>query len=216
MTETQALERCRDGDPQAFRHLVDQHQDVLFRTATLMTGSQSLAEVQVRKALHSAWHGLRAVRCRAPVKPWLVRILVRQDSDRDPRAIPSVRPSHYPRLRHLPPPLGPGETDPQRHQVRRAFGSLGPADRHCPDPVLLRRSLRLPTGQRPWPARGRRGAYPATGAPSVAQSPPDQRRIRGRRGGSICLGPGARRRSPRILHFGHGRPFRAYRPVGRS
>ncbi len=131
MTETQALERCRDGDPQAFRHLVDQHQDVLFRTATLMTGSQSLAEVQVRKALHSAWHGLRAVRCRAPVKPWLVRILVRQDSDRDPRAIPSVRPSHYPRLRHLPPPLGPGETDPQRHQVRRAFGSLGRADRHA-------------------------------------------------------------------------------------
>lgn len=131
MTDTQALQRCRHGDPQAFRHLVDQHQDVLIGTATLMTGSQSLAEVQVRKALHSAWYGLQAARWRAPVKPWLIRILVRQDSDRDPRAIPSVRPSHHPRLRHLPPPLDPGETDPERHQVRRAFGSLGPADRHA-------------------------------------------------------------------------------------
>ena len=130
MTESQALQRSRHGDPEAFRHLVNRHQDVLFRTATLMTGSQSLAEVQVREVLRAAWHGLWSAGP-APVRPWLMRILVRQEADRGSPSNPAVRPPFHARLRQLPPPLDPGETDPQRHPVRRAFGSLGPADRHA-------------------------------------------------------------------------------------
>ena len=130
MTESQALQRSQHGDPEAFRHLVARHQDVLFRTATLMTGSQSLAEVQVREVLRAAWHGLWSAGP-APVRPWLMRILVRQATDRRSPSTPAVRPPFRARLRQLPPPLDPGETDPQRHQVRRAFGSLGPADRHA-------------------------------------------------------------------------------------
>lgn len=130
MTESQALQRSQHRDPEAFRHLVNRHQDVLFRTATLMSGSQSLAEVQVREVLRAAWQGLRAARP-APVKPWLMRILVRQETDRRSDSTPAGRPPCRARLRQFPPPLDPGETDPQRHQVRRAFGSLGPADRHA-------------------------------------------------------------------------------------
>ena len=131
MTQSQALQRSPDGDPEAFLRLVDRHQAMLFRTASLMTGSQSLAEVQVRKTLRAAWHGLQTAALGAPFKPWLMRILVRQESNRTARATPSAHPSHHPRLRHLPPPLEPGESDPQRHQVRRAFGALAPADRHA-------------------------------------------------------------------------------------
>ena len=58
MTESPALQRSRHSDPEAFRQLVDRHQDVLFRTATLMTGSQSVAEARVREVLRTAWHGL--------------------------------------------------------------------------------------------------------------------------------------------------------------
>lgn len=131
MTESRALQCYQHGDPEAFRHLVDPHQDVLFRTATLMAGSQSLAEVQIREVLRSTWHGLQADGWRAPVKPWLMRILVHQETDRHPPSTPSVHPPYRARLRQLPPPLDPGETAPQRDQVRRAFGSLGPADRHA-------------------------------------------------------------------------------------
>ena len=60
-----------------------------------------------------------------------MRTLVRQETDRGSPSTPSVRPPYRARLRQLPPPLDPGETDPQRHQVGRAFGSLGPADRHA-------------------------------------------------------------------------------------
>lgn len=130
MTEFQALRRSQHGDPEAFRHLVSRHQDMLFRTTTLMTGSQSLAEVRVREVLRAAWHGLWSAGP-APVRPWLMRILVRQEAD---RRSPSNSAGHSPcraRLRQLPPPLDPREMDPQRHQVRRAFNSLGPVDRHA-------------------------------------------------------------------------------------
>ena len=131
MTQSQALQRSQDVDPEAFLRLVDRHQAMLFRTAFLMSGSQSLAGIQVRGTLRAAWHGLQTAALGAPFKPWLMRILVRQESNRTARATPSAQPSHHPRLRHLPPPLEPGESDPQRHQVRRAFGALAPADRHA-------------------------------------------------------------------------------------
>lgn len=144
MTESQALQRSRDGDPEAFRHLVGQYQDELFRTATLLTGSQSLAEDQVRRAFRAAWHGLQAAGWRAPVKPWLVRILVCQETDRDPPPTPVVRPPHLAHLRQLPPPLEPGKADFQRHEVRRALGALNPVARHL---LILRYYAGLPVPQ---------------------------------------------------------------------
>lgn len=76
MTDHEAIQRCQQGDREAFRQLVDRYRDVLFGTAVLMTGNRAVAEEQVQEALLSAWRGIRGFRLGNPVKPWLVRILV--------------------------------------------------------------------------------------------------------------------------------------------
>ena len=76
MTEDQAVQRCQDGDKDAFRHLVDLYKDVLYGTAYLMTSDRSVAEEQVQEAFLSAWQGIQGFRRGRPFKPWLVRILV--------------------------------------------------------------------------------------------------------------------------------------------
>ena len=131
MTETQAIQRSQSGDRHAFRHLVDQYQDDLFRMATLMTGSQSLAETQVREALRSAWRGIHAAGLGAPVKPWIIRILVGLEAARGPTSSNSaVRPSNRAPLQHLPSPRDSNQVDRDRHTIRRALAALDPAHRH--------------------------------------------------------------------------------------
>ena len=76
MTDNEAIARCKDGDREAFRHLVERYKDVLFGTAVLMTGNRAVAEEQVQEALLSAWRGIRGFRQGSPFKPWLLRILV--------------------------------------------------------------------------------------------------------------------------------------------
>ena len=76
MTDHETIQRCQQGDREAFRQLVDRYRDVLFGTAVLMTGNRAVAEEQVQEALLSAWRGIRGFRLGNPVKPWLVRILV--------------------------------------------------------------------------------------------------------------------------------------------
>lgn len=76
MTDHEAIQRCQQGDREAFRQLVNRYRDVLFGTAVLMTGNRAVAEEQVQEALLSAWRGIRGFRLGNPVKPWLVRILV--------------------------------------------------------------------------------------------------------------------------------------------
>ncbi|MCH8989463.1 MAG: sigma-70 family RNA polymerase sigma factor [Chloroflexi bacterium] len=76
MNDEEAVLRCQDGDREAFRHLVESYEDVLYGTAYLMTGNTALAEEHVQEAFLSAWRGIRGFRTGRPVKPWLVRILV--------------------------------------------------------------------------------------------------------------------------------------------
>ena len=76
MNDEEAVRRCRDGDREAFRHLVERYEDVLYGTAYLMTGNASIAEEQVQEAFLSAWKGIGGFRIERPLKPWLVRILV--------------------------------------------------------------------------------------------------------------------------------------------
>ena len=91
MTDNEAIERCQDGDREAFRHLVERYKDVLFGTAVLMTGNRAIAEELVQEALLSAWRGVRTFRRGSPVKPWVLRILVNSVlSERRKRFIPTV------------------------------------------------------------------------------------------------------------------------------
>ncbi|MEE8465697.1 MAG: sigma-70 family RNA polymerase sigma factor [Dehalococcoidia bacterium] len=76
MNDEEAVLRCQDGDRDAFRHLVDGYQDVLYGTAYLMTGNTALSEDHVQEAFLSAWRGIRGFQIGYPVKPWLVRILI--------------------------------------------------------------------------------------------------------------------------------------------
>ena len=76
MTEDEAVQRCQHGDRDAFRYLVERHQNVVFGTAYNMTGNRALAEELAQEAFLSAWKGIRGFRRRSPFKPWLMRILV--------------------------------------------------------------------------------------------------------------------------------------------
>ncbi len=76
MNDEEAVLRCQDGNREAFRHLVEGYQDVLYGTAYLMTGNTALSEEHVQEAFLSAWRGIKGFRTGYPVKPWLVRILV--------------------------------------------------------------------------------------------------------------------------------------------
>ena len=76
MTEDEAIQRCQDGEREAFRPLVERHQDVVFGTAYHMTGSPALAEELAQEAFLAAWQGIRGFRLGRPFKPWLMRILV--------------------------------------------------------------------------------------------------------------------------------------------
>ncbi len=76
MTESEAVQRCQRGDPDAFRYLVERHQGVVFGTAYNMTGNRALAEELAQEAFLSAWKGMRGFRRGSPFKPWLMRILV--------------------------------------------------------------------------------------------------------------------------------------------
>ena len=76
MTEAEAIRLCQEGSPDAFRHLVEQHQNTLYGTAVLMTGNRAVAEEHVQEAFLSAWRAIRQFRRGRPFKPWIVRILV--------------------------------------------------------------------------------------------------------------------------------------------
>ena len=76
MNDEEAVRRCQDGDREAFSHLVERYEDVLYGTAYLMTGNSSVAEEQVQEAFLSAWKGIGSFQITRPFKPWLVRILV--------------------------------------------------------------------------------------------------------------------------------------------
>ena len=91
MTDNEAIERCQEGDREAFRHLVEQYRDVLFGTAVLMTGNRAVAEEQVQEALLSAWRGIGRFQRGRPFKPWLLRILVNAVlSHQRRRSLPTV------------------------------------------------------------------------------------------------------------------------------
>ncbi len=130
MTDKQAVLRCQDGDREAFRYLVDQYQSVLYRTAMLMTGSRALAAEQVQETLRAAWWGIHGFQHGCPVKPWLMRILVREGaSQRRKRLPPAGVPADDDQPEGLPAPVEPVEAPQEREVMRQALGSLDPDHR---------------------------------------------------------------------------------------
>ncbi len=77
-SETALVSRCRVGDTEALRTLVEQHSRVLFGTAYLMTRDHSLAEDAVQAALVQMWKKLPSLRQNGSLKAWLVRIVINE------------------------------------------------------------------------------------------------------------------------------------------
>ena len=73
MNDAEAVQLCQDGSLDAFRHLVERYQDVLYGTAYLMTSNGAIAEECVQESFLSAWRGIGGFRSGSPIKPWLVR-----------------------------------------------------------------------------------------------------------------------------------------------
>ncbi|MFC1937186.1 RNA polymerase sigma factor [Chloroflexota bacterium] len=70
--------RCKAGDKEAFRALIELHHGVLFGTAYLMTRDRGLAEDVVQEALIKIWKHLPSLRFQSSIKAWLVRTVVNE------------------------------------------------------------------------------------------------------------------------------------------
>ena len=129
MNDEEAVLRCQTGDQEAFRHLVEGYQDVLYGTAYLMTGNTALSEEHVQEAFLSAWRGIKGFRTGYPVKPWLVRILVNTvTAQRRRRSLPSD-PLEVAEARSGDgDPVALAESRESRRRVRQAISAL--SDEH--------------------------------------------------------------------------------------
>ena len=73
-----AVDRCQQGDRNAFRAIVDAYGDRLFRIAFLITRDQNLAEDAMQEALVQAWRNIRSFRSGTNLAAWLNRILLNE------------------------------------------------------------------------------------------------------------------------------------------
>src|SRR5579864_6264152 len=71
------LQRCREGDRDAFQELVDRYGLRLLRTARLILRDQALAEDAVQETFLKAWHRINSLRDQDP-GPWLTRIAMNE------------------------------------------------------------------------------------------------------------------------------------------
>lgn len=76
VTDLAALSRAREGDPDAFRLLVERHSRVIFRVAYRMTGNEHDADDVVQETFLRAYKQLDNFEERANFSTWLHRIAV--------------------------------------------------------------------------------------------------------------------------------------------
>ena len=76
------IERARHGDHEAYAALVQMHQDVVFRTAYLITRSAADAEDVTQEAFIKAFRALSGFREGAPFRPWILRIAANEARNR--------------------------------------------------------------------------------------------------------------------------------------
>ena len=127
MTEAEAIRLCQEGYPDAFRHIVERHQNTLFGTAVLMTGDRAAAEEHVQEAFLSAWRAIRGFRRGRPFKPWIVRILVnRIVSSRRTNRAPTVPLEDAERVTGPADVLESAMSAERRGEVQAALGRLSP------------------------------------------------------------------------------------------
>jgi RNA polymerase sigma-70 factor (ECF subfamily) len=75
------VERCRGGDRDAFRQLVERHSERVYRTAYALTGNAEDAGDVTQETWLKAWRGLRRFRGDSAVGTWLTRLALNAARD---------------------------------------------------------------------------------------------------------------------------------------
>lgn len=82
LDERALIERAREGDVRAWEEIVLLYQDVVLRTAWLITGSRDDAEDAAQEAFVKAWLAIRRFRPGSPFRPWVLRIVANEARNR--------------------------------------------------------------------------------------------------------------------------------------
>jgi RNA polymerase sigma factor (sigma-70 family) len=74
--------RAQRGDKAAYEEIVQQYQEVAFRTAYVITGSAADAEDAAQEGFVKAYRAIGRFRPGAPIRPWLLRIVANEARNR--------------------------------------------------------------------------------------------------------------------------------------
>lgn len=77
LTERFLIQQCLSGNRDAFRRLIEPHQDFVFRVAISVLGSREEAEEAAQDAFVRAYRGLGSFSKKVPFQAWMYRIAVR-------------------------------------------------------------------------------------------------------------------------------------------
>ena len=75
LEESELIARARAGDSAAFGQLVQQYQELAFRTAFLIAGDSEEAEDAAQEAIVKAYYAIDRFRPEAAFRPWLLQIV---------------------------------------------------------------------------------------------------------------------------------------------
>ena len=141
LAESDLIARCRDGDQEAFRQLVELHHERVYRTAYALTMDAGEADEVVQETLLKAWRGLRRFRGEAALATWLTRLTLNTARDHLRRRRTRDMVSMLPGLRSLQPDRADAVRGvEERDEVQCALLRLSPPARQV---VALRYGLDL-------------------------------------------------------------------------
>ena len=132
--EEDLVERARAGDGGAYEELVRLHSDIAFRIAYLAVGNAADAEEVAQEAFVKAFRALASFRPGSPFRPWLLRILANEASNRrrsaGRRAHLESRAVNEALIGDIAPsPETVAEALDERRELLRAVNGLGEDDR---------------------------------------------------------------------------------------
>ena len=82
LDEPELIRRAQRGDAHAYEELVTAYQGIVFRTAYLIARNAADAEEAAQDGFVKAWRALGRFREGAPFRPWLLRIVANEASNR--------------------------------------------------------------------------------------------------------------------------------------
>ena len=82
LDESELIRRAQRGDTHAYEELVHAYQGIAFRTAYVIARNASDAEDAAQDGFIKAWRALGRFREGAPFRPWLLRIVANEASNR--------------------------------------------------------------------------------------------------------------------------------------